>query len=84
MKYFYILHYQCFASFEWVELYKNFSANVYTSPNSGGACFFRASRGLDEEPSGRSHRAACPGLACPELVEGSKDPRDPRDEAFDN
>ena len=40
MKYFYVLRWQFFASFEQVELYKNFSANVYTSPNSGGVCFF--------------------------------------------
>ena len=54
MKYFYILQSTCFASFEEVELYKNFSANVYTSLNSGGACFFDASSGgLDEEPGDR-------------------------------
>ena len=42
MKYFYVLHSESFVAFEQVELYKNFSANVYTSPNSGDACFFRA------------------------------------------
>ena len=42
MKYFYILNCESFVAFEWVEMYKNFSANVYTSPNSGGAAFFRA------------------------------------------
>ena len=40
MKYFYVLHSESFVAFEWVEMYKYFSANVYTSPNSGGVCFF--------------------------------------------
>ena len=40
MKYFYVLHSESFVAFERAEMYKNFSANVYTSPNSGGACFF--------------------------------------------
>ena len=58
MKYFYVLHSESFVAFEWVEMYKYFSANVYTSPNSGGACFFRACpygrlRGLVEEPGDR-------------------------------
>ena len=53
MKYFYVFNCKSFVAFEWVELYKNFSANVYTSPNSGGPSFFRPSRGLDEEPGGR-------------------------------
>ena len=39
-------------------MYKNFSANVYTSPNSGGPSFFAAGpygrlRGLVEEPGDR-------------------------------
>ena len=58
MKYFYVLHFKCFASFKEVELYKNFSANVYSSPNSGDACFFAPAcmgrlRGLVEEPGDR-------------------------------
>jgi len=58
MKYFYVLHSESFVAFEWVELYRNFSANVYTRPNSGDACFFAPAcmgrlRGLDEEPGDR-------------------------------